>query len=373
MGVSCAPFFCVFSRRISENRGKTAMQVYRKQTSVIGLDIGSSMIKAVKMLHRGKQLLLENYAVEPIEEGAFQSGEIRNPSALAQASLRAVRRLDPHARDVVIALPSYSILSDVLTMDLRPEKEMREAVLVEAQQISPFDMADVELDYAVLSRDETAKKMKVLMVVAKNDIVLSYVDVLSEAGLRPSVVDVDVFALTNIFHVNYDPSKYRSAVILNIGTENTIAAFIHEGVYHSARDISVAGMAFLRELKLIPGMSDERAREIVRGKIPPDADLEVIRDALNRAGREFANALDVALSYLQSSDTVEKLDLIVLSGGFAWTPGLINILEMRTGTEVLILDPFITIRRTGDLPDDVEPERLGNLLAVAMGLATRNQ
>jgi len=347
------------------------MQVLRKQVSVIGLDIGTSMIKAVKMTLKRKRFVLDNYAFEPLEEGAIQSGEIKNPSILAQASLKAVKRCDPHIRNVVIALPSYSILSDVLTMDLRPEKEMREAVMMEAQQVSPFDMSEVELDYAILSRDETAKKMKVLMVVAKNDIILSYLDFLNEAGLRPVVIDVDLFALTNVFHLNYDLEKYRSAILLNIGMENTIAAFIQGGVYHSSRDISVAGANFIRELKLIPNITQEAVHNIVRGIVGHDLDLDAVKTALNKASREFADSVDVALSYLQSSDAIEKLDLIALSGGFAWVPGLINVLELRTGTEVVVMDPFINIQCSETAMENADPKKLGNLLSVAIGLGTR--
>ena len=195
------------------------------------------MIKVVKMTVKGKTNILESYALEPIAEGAIQSGEIRDPSSLAQSTLNAVRRCDPSLKDVVIALPNYAILSDVLTMNLTPEKEMREAVMIEAEQMSAFDLDDVEIDYSVLERDENAKKMKVLMVVAKNDIILSYIDFLGEAGLRPIKIDVDLFALTNIFHHNYDLGKYKSCVLLNIGTESTVAAFlrtgyiIHPGIY----------------------------------------------------------------------------------------------------------------------------------------------
>lgn len=347
------------------------MQILHKQVSVIGLDIGTSMIKAVKMSPKGKSFILDNFALEPIEEGAIQSGEIKNPSILAQAALKAVKRCDPHIRDVAIALPNYSILSDVLTMDLRPDKEMREAVMVEAQQVSPFDMSEVELDYAILSRDETAKKMKVLMVVAKNDIVLSYIDFLNEAGLTPVVIDVDLFALSNVFHLNYDVEKHRSAILLNIGMENTIAAFIQNGVYHSSRDISVAGANYMRELKLIPSLSQETIHSIIRGVVGPNLDLEAVRTALNNANREFADAVDVALSYLQSSDAIEKLDLIVLSGGFAWVPGLINVLELRTGTEVVVMDPFINIQCSETAMENDDPKKIGNLLSVAIGLGTR--
>ena len=127
------------------------MQLYRRETSAIGLDIGSSMIKAAKVTLRGKRYYLENFALEPIEEGAIQTGEIKNPSSLAQSVMKAVKKCDPRIKEVAIALPNSAILSNVLTMDLRSEKDIREAVMVEAQQISPFDMSDVELDYAILS------------------------------------------------------------------------------------------------------------------------------------------------------------------------------------------------------------------------------
>ena len=62
------------------------MQLFRKRVSVIGLDIGASMIKAVKMSLRGKTYFLESYALEPVEEGAIISGEIKNPFTSAQVS-----------------------------------------------------------------------------------------------------------------------------------------------------------------------------------------------------------------------------------------------------------------------------------------------
>ncbi|MFA6472705.1 MAG: type IV pilus assembly protein PilM [Candidatus Latescibacterota bacterium] len=346
------------------------MQLYRRETSAIGLDIGSSMIKAAKMTLRGKRYYLENYALEPLEEGTIQSGEIKNPSSLAQSALKAVRKCDPHIKEVAIALPNSAILSDVLTMDLRTEKDIHEAVMVEAQQISPFDMADVELDYAILSRDEVAKKMKVLIVLAKNDIILSYIDFLSEAGLKPTVFDVDLFALNNIFHMNYDIEKYHSGILLNIGSENTGAAFYQNGIYHSSRDISVAGMHFIRELKNIPDMNSDRCNSVVQGKVSADVNLESVTHALNSSSKVLANAVDVALSYFQSSDVMEKLDVILLSGGYAWVPGLINILEMSTGAEVLVMDPFINIQYNEKLMGNNDPKKIGTILAVAMGLAT---
>lgn len=345
--------------------------LFKKQQSLIGLDIGSSMIKAVKMTKKGDDYLLESYAMEPIEEGALQSGEIKNPSSLAQSAMRAVEKCDPVLKDVVISLANYSILSDVLTMDLIPEKEIREAVLVEAQRMSPFDMSEIEIDYAVLHRDDEAKKMKVLMVAAKNDLILSFADCMNEAGLRAVVLDVDLFALLNIFYLNYDAENYRSCILINIGSETTDAAFLQNGVFHSAREIPIAGSNYINQINMATGFPPLKIHNILNGKVEQDVDINKVVNAVNSVSVDFANAVGVAISYFQASEVVDKMDLIVLAGGYALIPGLINILELRTGSEVIILDPFAKIQCDDSVISLHERERFGKVLSVAMGLATR--
>ena len=347
------------------------MQLFRRQQSIIGLDIGTSMIKAVKMNMKGDNYVLENFALEPIEEGAIQSGEVKNPSSLAQSAITAVEKCDPNVKDVAVALPNYSILSDVLTMDLIPKKEMHEAVMVEAERISPFDISEVEIDYAVLEQNEETKQMKVLLVAAKNDIVLSYVDCMNEAGLRTVIMDVDLFALLNIFQMNYDPKIYSSCIIINIGTETTDAAFLQNGLFHSARDISVAGSNYQDQLGMATSLPPEKIHDILNSKIDPELDFDTIINSLNSVSKEFANAVGVAVSYFQTSDAVGKLDLIILAGGYALVPGLINILELRTGTEVVVLNPFNNITYDESLMVDNDSTKMGIVLSVAMGLAAR--
>ena len=348
------------------------MPLRKKTRSTLGLDIGSSMVKVAKLSELDKEYTLESFAIEPIPEGVVQAGEIKEPSQLAQVALKAVTRCDNSIKDVVVALPNYAILSEVLTMNAIPEKEMREAVLVEAEQMSAFDLTDVEIDYAILDRDEAAGTMKVLMVVAKNDIIYSYIDFLGEAGLRPIILDVDLFALSNIVHLNYDFEKYKTCVLLNIGYETTVAAFLKNGIFHSSRDISVAGITYKKALEFIPEITPAKIHEIIKGSITPDSDIDTISDALNSANKEFVNAVGVALSYFQASDAVDKIDLIIVTGGFAMAPGLINALELRTGAESDVLDPFSRISLKEGLIEGGDPKKIGSILSVAMGLATRS-
>ena len=111
--------------------------------------------------------------------------------------------------------------------------------------------------------------------------------------------------------------------------------------------------------------------KILRGTIDSEEDPKPIVNALNLAGKEFANAVSMAISFFLASDNVDKLDLIVLTGGYAWIPGLINMLELRSGTETIMLDPFINIEYSETLMSGMDTKKIGNVLSIAMGLATR--
>ena len=96
-------------------------------------------------------------------------------------------------------------------------------------------------------------------------------------------------------------------------------------------------------------------------------------DSLNIVSKEFANAIGVAVSYFQTSDAVDKIDLIVLSGGYSLIPGLFNILELRTGAEVVVLNTFKNIDYNEEIMSGYDSEKISIVLSVAMGLATRTQ
>jgi len=182
-----------------------------------------------------------------------------------------------------------------------------------------------------------------------------------------------LFALLNIFQLNYDLQKYHSCILINIGMDTTDAAFLQNGMFHSSRDIPIAGSNFMNQLSIASGLPPEELHNVLNGRIKPELDKEPIITALNNVSKEFANAVGVSVSYYQSSDGVDKIDLIVFAGGYTFIPGLFNILELRTGAEVVLLKPFNTISYNEAIMSDIDPEKMGAILSVAMGLASRVQ
>ena len=76
----------------------------------------------------------------------------------------------------------------------------------------------MNIDFQILgANEENDELMDVLLVAAKKDIINDYLSVLLEAGLNPVIIDIDAFALENMYQTNY-PTKMGEIVgIVDIG------------------------------------------------------------------------------------------------------------------------------------------------------------
>src|SRR5207244_12760243 len=112
---------------------------------------------------------------------------------------------------------SHSGIVKKISVPSMSDAELAETIQKEAAQHIPFDLADVNLDYQILSEDEGQPHMDVLLVAVKKDKILNYTNVLSMAGKTPAIVDIDALALQNCYEYNYEPSPTQVEALLNLG------------------------------------------------------------------------------------------------------------------------------------------------------------
>jgi type IV pilus assembly protein PilM len=182
---------------------------FRLSKGLIGLDIGSSAVKAIELKPAGKGYRVSAIGVEPIPPDSIVDGAIIDGGAVADAVRRIFDNKQFKARDVVASLSGNSVIVKKITLPAMTEQELGESIYWEAEQYIPFDIQDVNLDYEILTPAAGGQgqgTMDVLLVAAKKDKIGDYTSVISQAGKTPVVVDVDVFALQNAFEANYGSS-----------------------------------------------------------------------------------------------------------------------------------------------------------------------
>ena len=344
------------------------LQKLRGETFTVGLDIGNHSLKLVKLRHAKTGLFLEATGIKELPPGTIDGSEIKNRTALIDSLTTLINQCDPRIVEVVINMTGHGIISDKFTFKIDPGENAEELILWEAGQRSPFDVDDITLDYKILHRNTQTNEFEVMIVAAKNQIMQSYIDLLYDAGLKPVVVDADAFAIANCygFESGDDPSR-GCVALLNIGHDLTTLAFINDGVYHSMRSISTAGVFFSKTLQRNLGVDSETAAAILKGRPEPSLDSTMVTQAVEYAAEELAAAVDLAFSYFKSSAKRESIDKIVLSGGGAYFPGIVSFLEKRHETKVVVSNPLSVLQYDHDLFGGAQ--KIAALLTVATGLA----
>jgi type IV pilus assembly protein PilM len=345
---------------------------FRNQTSTVAIDLGNHSIKLVKLRHMKGGYYLEATGIKELPDGTIEGGEIKKRDVLIEVLTTLINQCDPSIIEVVFSMSGHGIISDKFTFKIDPSENAEELILWEAGQRSPFDVDDITLDYKILHRNNETNEIEVLLVAAKNQVMQNYIDLLYDAGLKPVIVDVDAFAINNCYALEAQPSQADEVTaLINIGHDLTNVTFIKNGIYHSTRDISTAGDFFNKTLQRNLGLSSEESYLALKGRSTSDIDQSKLTQSIEFAAEELSSGIDLAFSYFKSSDKSDTVDKIILSGGGAYIPHIVEFLEKRHQSTVSISNPLGFIEYDSGLFGNIDPQSISALLTVAIGLALR--
>src|SRR2546430_691671 len=282
-----------------------------KKTSV-GLDIGSGIIKLVVIDHSGSEPELAKVATTEVAADAIVEGEVMDPGIVAEAIRGLFSAAGVKQRSVVTAVGGRDVIVKKIQMDRMKEADAREVIRWEAEQHVPFDMANVELDFQILDPDAEGLQMNVLLVAAKRELVESRVGLLGEAGLDPSIIDVDAFAIHNSFELNHPDAMQGVVGLVNIGHEVTNVNILEDGIPVLTRDLSVGTRRFREDLQREKGLASEEAEKVIQGTSQhPD-----LAGYVSARGDEIAVGVERAAAFLATaSRSAGGLSRVYTTGG----------------------------------------------------------
>ena len=344
--------------------------LFRRTKSLVGLDIGSSSVKAIELKPAGKGYRVSAIGVESVPPDSIVDGAIIDGGAVADAVRRLFANKRFKAKDVVASLSGNSVIVKKITLPTMTEAELSESIYWEAEQYIPFDIQDVNLDYEILDPG-TEGSMDVLLVAAKKDKIGDYTNVISQAGKTPVVVDVDVFALQNAFEANYGFEPNAVVALLNAGASAININILSGSQSVFTRDVSMGGNAFTEAVQKELNLPYESAEQLKKGQDVDGATYEDARAVLRAMTDNVLLEVEKTFDFFKATASNDRIDRIMLCGGASRGEGFAESLRERFNTDVEQFDPFrqvaLDAKKAGvDNPDDFAP-----VAAVAMGLALR--
>lgn len=343
----------------------------QRNKATIGLDIGASSVKCVKLERRGSSFALQAMEVRDLPPESIISDEIKDRDTVIFNIQSVLDMVDPKAKSVVVSVSGHGVITDKITIDKKSGVEAEQAILFEAEQRAPYDVEDVSMAYQIIATDDANNKMDVLLVAARKDFLKGYLDMVTDADLRPVIVDTDAFAVFNAYEINYDIHPERVTALVNIGYDNTNVVFIKDGVYNSTRDVAAGGRVIFDTIQKEFRLNQELTAKAIKGEMESSIDQDMLKATIVSSAEELISGLEVAFSYFRSVTKVERIDWVVLSGGGALIPFLPEFIQSKMNVPIEIANPLRNIEYDPDMFVAVEPEKIAPLLAVPIGLAAR--
>ena len=346
--------------------------MFGSSKSIVGLDIGSSCIKAIELKRSKGEIQVSHLGLEPLASDVVVDSMIVDSGHVSTAITKIFGERSIKTKQVATSVSGHSVIVKPIKVQSMSEGELSDSITTEAAQHIPFDISDVNLDFEILNPEAEGPQMDVLLVAVKKDKILNYTNVLSLAGKTPAVVDIDAFALQNCYEYNYQPFPDSTVALLNLGASVMNINIVKGTTPLFTRDVSVGGNQYTDSLQKELDLSFDDAESLKLGKkvgtVSEDAKTPILQQVTEIIVLEIQKTFD----FFRATASGEHIERIFLAGGSSRVPGLVEALRQEFSLPVEILNPFQRIMPPADPTEGEILEQNPGQMAVAVGLALRS-
>ena len=346
--------------------------MFGSRKDIVGIDIGASAVKLVQLHESKKGLQLMGLDREPLPPEAVVDDSIMDSSAVVMAIRDLIARNNIKSLDVATSVSGHSVIVRKISLPLMTEDELEKSIQWEAEQYIPFEMSEVFLDYHILGPDPNDQgQMEVILVAAKKDFVDEYIAVFKESGLTPVVMDIDCFAIENIYCSVYDDESFNVVALIDMGASGLQVNILKDMVSVFTREIQLGGNSYNEELQKRFGLNLADAETLKLGGDIAGADAELTQVAMQEVTDNLVQEVRRSIDFFSATFADERVQKIYITGGVSLTKNIVNSLSDGLGVDVEILDPFSRMN-VNEKDFDLEyVKSVAPFFSVAAGLATR--
>jgi type IV pilus assembly protein PilM len=343
---------------------------------VVGLDIGTSGVRAAELSAGKGPMTLERFGQVALPNGAVRDGEVIDSDAVAAAIKQLWVQAKFGSKRVVVGVANQKVVVRQVDLPWLPVNELRKSLQFQVQDFIPMPVDQAILDFHPLeefTNDAGARMLRVLLVAASRDMVGSAVEAVTKAGLEPAMVDLTSFAVLRSLVTGTGMGSVEAEALVDIGASVTNIVVHQGGVPRFVRILLMGGADITDAVAERLGVPMDHAEAVKQSNgmspTPGNAEQHPAGRAIELTGSNFVEEVRGSLDYYLAQPAAMRIGRVVLSGGGSRLGGIVQRLSAATRLPVELARPMNSLKlgRTG-LTDDqlayVEP-----MVAVPVGLA----
>ncbi|MCC7076706.1 MAG: type IV pilus assembly protein PilM [Acidimicrobiia bacterium] len=349
------------------------------RSGVIGLDIGSSAVRAAEVDIKRNPPVLTRFGQVMLPPGAVADGEIIEEQAVGETIADLWKRVGFRSRNVIAGVANQRVIVRQIEMPYMEEPELESSLPFQVQEQLPIPVDEAILDFQVLEEivtPDNERLIRLLLVAAQRDMIESLLRTLDHAGLNASIVDLVPLALLRTlgepgqssFETGYGGFGEGAEAIVDIGAGVTNIVVHENGMPRFVRILVSGGQhvtdALATALQTSPEEAELLKRQAAFGGVPEEA-TRIIEDRTNSVLEEVRGSLD----YYSAQPESTALSRVVLTGGGSCIEDLAPRLATATGVATEYGHPLASVSLG---PIGLTPEQLAEaepLISVPVGLA----
>ncbi|MCG8551264.1 MAG: pilus assembly protein PilM [Desulfobacterales bacterium] len=344
--------------------------IFGKKDHLVGLDIGAALIKVAELKTTKNGSVLHKFGIAKVPEGMIREGRVADMEGLAEIIRALFQSQNIKEKNVALSTGGHSVVVKTISTSKVPDEQLHRNIRAEAEQYIPYDIDDVNIDYQILGDSEfSAEQMNVLLVAVRQDLVDEYVELIHMAGLNPVIIDVDAFALQNIYETLPDVDHERLTLLLDVGASKTSVNILENNNSRMMRDMTNGCEQLVSVIGERLGIDREKALQIIMGEIDHPESGQALAEIYEMVVGNWCSDICEVVYTFESSPGNARVENIVVSGG----GGFINLLaeKLTDALKVAVskINPFAGLVRDSNELGELEGYQL--LAPIALGLAMR--
>jgi type IV pilus assembly protein PilM len=340
-----------------------------KNKSMVGLDVEAGSIAATEVEVNGSAEVVKT-GVVPLDPGVFREGEVSDVDALTEA-LKGLFSQHKLGKAVRLGIANNRVAVRALRLPLiEDDDEIETAVRFQAQDHIPMPLDHAVLDYQVVDRsagEGNERRMDVVAVAARREMVDALLGALRGAGLRPVGIDLSAFGMIRALEgvVASAPAAMTPSYEERAGQEEASAAHMTAATLYcnfgDVTNLAVARGSMCLFTRISPfglegiaqRLAERRGLTLVDARqwlshvglerpideIEGDPEtVEHAREALAEGAAKLADELRLSLDFYRTQEGAANVEGVVACGPGSLIQGLVERLERELG------QPFHAVR-----------------------------
>lgn len=344
--------------------------IFGKKDHLVGLDIGAAFVKVAELKTTKKGRTLHKFGIAKVPEGMIQEGRIADMEGVAEIIRALFKSQKIKEKNVALSTGGHSVVIKTISTSKVPDDELHRNIRAEAEQYIPYDINDVNIDYQILGDSEySAEQMNVLLVAVRQDLVDEYVELSHMAGLNPVIIDVDAFALQNVYEILPDVDHERITLLLDVGASKISVNILQNNNSMMMRDMTNGCDQLVSVVSEKLEVGWEKALQIIMGEVDYPESEQTLGDLYEMVVDNWCSDICEVVYNFESGTGNARVENVVVSGGGGFIDLLAEKLNRELKVAVSKINPFAGL--VSDSKELGELEAYQLLAPIALGLAMR--